>query len=95
MTREVCPCCNRPLPFKRSEPTARELDVLNAWWGTKNLRIAAEQCGLTYQRAKNLMARCRSRSGVRSNDELLVIHLDALRSRLAAGTSQNIDRSAA
>lgn len=92
---ERCPTCGRPLVEKRTEPTDRELDVLAAWWGTDNLRMAAQQCGISYQRAKNLLARCRIRSGAKTNAELLVQHMDKLRSHLPVAGSQNIDRSEA
>lgn len=95
MTREVCPTCLRPLPFKRSEPTTRELDVLAAWWRTQNVKLAADEVGLTYQRVKNILARCRIRSGVKTNDELLIIHLDALRSRMGVGLPQTASHSEA
>jgi hypothetical protein len=89
---EVCPTCGRPLPQKGSDPTARELDVLAAWWRTKSVKKAAVQVGVGEQRAKNLLARCRSRSGVKTNADLLHVHLEALQARMENGTSHNIPR---
>ena len=94
--RQICPACRRPLPLQRSEPTSRELDVIFAWWVSKSVRQAAADVGLTYQRAKNILASCRLRSGVRSNDELVHLHLELLRSRMGVALPQitNVEEAA-
>jgi len=92
---DYCPTCRQPLPVQKSLPTDRELDVLAAWWMTGSVRQAAEMVGVGEQRAKNLLARCRFRSGVHSNEALLSIHMEALRSRVALGRSHNLQREEA
>lgn len=91
---ELCPTCGQPMPIQ-GKATERELDVLFAWWQTGSVRLAALQVGLGEQRAKNLLAACRNRSRVHSNEALLMVHLDSLRSRVTAATSQNSNRRAA
>lgn len=92
---ERCPTCGQSLPFAQAKATERELDLLAAWWGTKNVRKAAIEAGVGYQRAKNMLARCRIRSGVSSNEALLLAHMDELRSRLVASTSHKSRQAAA
>ena len=79
----------------QGKATERELDVLFAWWQTGSVTAAAKQVGIGQQRAKNLLAACRSRSRVRSNEALLMVHMDALRSRVAQATSHNLGKAEA
>jgi hypothetical protein len=90
----ICPSCGQPIP-RSGEATERELDVLFAWWLTGSVTAAAEMAGVGEQRAKNLLARCRSRSGVHSNEALLMVQLDALRSRIVGSASHNVRGSEA
>ena len=88
MSRDVCPSCGQPIP-RGSYVTPRELDLLVAWWLTGSVRQAAERVDMAEQTAKNILARARNRNGVRSNELLLAVHLDSVRSALAEGASHN------
>ena len=78
----ACPTCQRPYPLVDSyRPlTEREIDVLSAWWHYRSVKLAAVLIGVGEQRAKNLLARARQRSGVQTNGELAVMHLRDIRS---------------
>lgn len=78
----ACPTCLRPYPLEAPRSvilTDRELDALSAWFHYRNVKLAAVLIGVGEQRAKNLLARARARSGVRSNDELVTMHLGVIR----------------
>ncbi len=95
MSREVCPRCHQVIPGEPAHLTARELDVLVAWWLTGSVTKAAERAGLGEQRAKNLLAQARLRNQVRSNDQLFAMFSDSVRSRLEELVSQNNRQAAA
>ena len=81
MTRPVpdlCPHCGQPLPSGNDRLTARELDVLTAWWMEGGVKKAAARLGIGEQRAKNLLARARIRNRARTNEDLLARHFDAV-----------------
>jgi hypothetical protein len=79
VTRELCPTCRQPLPAITEELTPRELELLVAWWTLGSVTQAARAIGVTEQRAKNMLARARIRSGVDTNDQLLARHMDEVR----------------
>ena len=89
-----CPTCGH----RRRESgrlTARELDVLAAWWMVGTVKGAADMIGVGQQRAKNLMARARIRNGTRTNNDLLEMHYAAVRSWAADRMQHNVNREAA
>lgn len=78
----------------RPSLTPRELDVLSAWWHYRSVQLAAKLIGVGEQRAKNLLARARQRSGVQTNEELVVEHLASIRS-VRELVSHNVRRAEA
>lgn len=89
-----CPMCGQEIPGAVPPLTPRELEVLMHWWLTGSVKEAAHAAGVGEQRAKNMMARARIRSGVHTNDQLLAVHMDAVRSLVQLQVSQNIDQHA-
>ena len=78
----ACPTCFRPYPLEAPRTvtlTAREIDALSAWWHYRNVKLAAVLIGVGEQRAKNLLAAARQRSGVHSNEELVAMHVGSIR----------------
>ena len=90
--RELCPTCLQPLPNAPRGLTARELELVMAWWTTGSVSQAAIEVGVSQQRAKNMLAAARLRNGVKTNDQLLALNLDAIRSAVKEITSHNTDR---
>ena len=89
-----CPTCGH----RRRDAgrlTARELDVLAAWWMVGTVRGAADMIGVGHQRAKNLLAHARIRNRVPSNEELLEMHFVAVRSWAAERMQHKSGREAA
>lgn len=89
-----CPTCGH----RRQEGgrlTAKELEVLGAWWMVGSVKGAAEMAHVGQQRAKNLLSRARIRNRARSNDELLEMHFPAVRSWAADRMQHNVRREAA
>lgn len=91
---ERCPTCGHELRGS-GRLTARELDVLAAWWMTGSVKAAAHQAGIGEQRAKNLLMRARIRNGVSTNDELLTMHFVAVRSLVSERMQHNVSRAVA
>ena len=60
--------------------TARELDVLSAWWLTGSVKAAASLLAMPEQSAKNHLHLARVRSGAASNVLLVQRYLFDLRS---------------
>jgi hypothetical protein len=82
---DTCPTCQRPYPLEAPQYrplTEREVDMLSAWFHYRSVKLAAVLIGVKEQRAKNLLARARQRSGVRTNGELAATHLEAIRPKL-------------
>jgi hypothetical protein len=90
--RDLCPTCLQPLPNAPRGLTARELEVVMAWWTTGSVSQAAVQVGVSQQRAKNMLAAARIRNGVKTNDQLLALNLDSIRTAVKELTSHNEDR---
>lgn len=91
----TCPCCHQLILDTPATLTPRELDLLTAWWRLKSVKKAAVAIGVGEQRAKNMLANARNRSHVKSNADLLRLHLDALAAKVEVVVSQTSDRSAA
>lgn len=90
-----CPTCQRPWPLEAPQHrplTERELDVLSAWHHYRSVQLAARLVGVGEQRAKNLLASARRRSGVDTNAQLVVMHLGLLRSVEDLARSHNTGR---
>lgn len=90
----ACPTCQRPYPLEapQSRPlTDRELDALSAWWHYRSVQLAATLIGVGEQRAKNLLASARSKSGAATNLEAGTVQLGRLRSVLDLA-SHNLQR---
>ena len=93
----ACPTCQRPWPLEAPQYrplTERELDVLSAWWHYRSVQLAAKLIGVGEQRAKNLLARARARSAVRTNTELVTMHLSQIRPVSTLIESHNTSRTA-
>jgi hypothetical protein len=91
----ACPTCQRPWPLEAPSTrplTERELDAVSAWWHFRSVKLAARLIGVKEQRAKNLLASARSRSGVHTNAELVGMYLGDLRSREDLIGSHNVSR---
>lgn len=89
----ACPTCLRPWPLEASQfrpLTARELDVLSAWFHYRSVKMAAKLVGLGEQNAKNKLARARQKSGVGSNEDLAAMHLGLLRTPVQLMRSHNV-----
>ena len=84
-----CPTCGHVLSTSSAALTKRELDVLVSWWMVGWVKEAARREGISEQRAKNLLARARIRSGVSTNQELLEHHFAAVRSAAADRMQHN------
>lgn len=94
----ACPTCQRPWSAEAtSKPslTSRELDALSAWWHTNSVQQAAVLIGVTEQRAKNLLANARVRSGASSNGELVSLYLGQIRTMATLIASHNARRGEA
>lgn len=91
--RELCALCGQELPGATRSLTPRELEVLTQWWMTGSVKRAAAQAGVGEQRAKNMLARARIRSGVQTNAQLLAAHMDEVRSLVQSKVSQNMSGS--
>lgn len=91
---ERCPTCGHR-PKKGAHVTPRELDLLAAWWLIGTVKGAAGRVGMGEQRAKNLLRTARIRNRASTNDDLLEMHFQAVRSLVADTTSHNIGGSAA
>ena len=91
---ERCPMCGH-LPKQGGHLTPRELDVLSAWWLVGTVKGAARRVGMGEQRAKNLLRAARIRNRASTNDELLEMHFQAVRSGVASATQHNIGGSEA
>ena len=91
--RPTCALCGQELPDATRPLTPRQLEVLTQWWMTGSVKRAAEKAGVGEQRAKNMLARARIRSRVKTNGELLAAHMDEVRSLLQSKMSQNISRA--
>lgn len=79
----ACPTCQRPYPLEAPQYrplTEREIDVMSAWWHLRNVKLAAVLVGVGEQRAKNLLASARDKSGASTNLELATLHLGLIRS---------------
>ena len=89
----ACPTCQRPYPLVDGyRPlTEREIDVMSAWWHYRSVQLAAKLIGVGEQRAKNLLASARAKSGASTNLELCTLHLGLIRSVLDLG-SHNVQR---
>jgi hypothetical protein len=87
--RDLCPTCLQPLPNAPRGLTARELEVVMAWWTTGSVSQAAIEVGVSQQRAKNMLAAARIRNGVKTNDQLLALNLDSIRTAVKELTSHN------
>ncbi len=88
----ACPTCQRPYPLEApsfNPLTEREVDMLSAWYHYRSVKLAAVLIGVTEQRAKNLLARARSRSGVHSNGELVGMYLGLIHSKADLVGSHN------
>ncbi len=94
MIGDLCPHCGQQLPSSGGYLTARELDVLTAWWMTDSVKGAAQMVGVGEQRAKNLLSRARIRNAVSSNGELLALHFGAVRTKATKVMQQNMRRVA-
>ena len=88
-----CPTCGQPRPESLRPLTPRELEVLTQWWMTGSVKKAAQAVGVGEQRAKNMLARARMRSRVRTNDELLSAHMDAVRSLVQERMQHNFSQA--
>jgi hypothetical protein len=89
----VCETCQRPWPLEAPSIrplTSRELDALSAWWAMRSVKLAARLIGVKEQRAKNLLAAARARSGVHTNSELAGMYLGELRSKEDLITSHKV-----
>lgn len=87
----TCPMCGQPVKVPQPDHlTDRELDVLSAWWHFGTVRRAAIVVRVGEQRAKNLLYRARQRNQAHSNDELVTMYLDRLRSRRQLLMSHNV-----
>lgn len=87
-----CPTCQRPWPLEAPSTrplTARELDALSAWYHYRSVKLAGVLIGVSEQRAKNLLASARRRSGAVSNGELVGLHLGLIRSKADLIASHN------
>ncbi len=89
-----CPTCGH-LISTGGRLTARELDVLAAWWMVGTVKGAAAQAKVGEQRAKNLLRSARIRNGASTNDELLVMHFVSVRSLVSERMSHNNGGAAA
>jgi biotin synthase-related radical SAM superfamily protein len=89
----ACPTCQRPYPLVDTyRPlTDRELDALSAWWHYRSVQLAAKLIGVGEQRAKNLLASVRAKSGASTNLEAATLQLGQLRSVLNLA-SHNVQR---
>lgn len=79
----TCPTCQRPWPLVDNyRPlTEREIDMLSAWWHYRSVKLAAVLIGVAEQRAKNLLASARAKSGAPTNLELATLHVGLIRSK--------------
>jgi DNA-directed RNA polymerase subunit RPC12/RpoP len=91
---ERCPTCGHR-SLLAGKITARELDVLAAWWMVGTVKGAAHSVGVGEQRAKNLLAAARIRNKASSNDELLEMHFAAVRSLVSSRMQHNVGGSVA
>lgn len=87
---EYCDKCGQPLPQPAKRLTPGELDALSAWWHTGSAKAAAHLLDVAEQTVKNQLYSARVRHGVHRTADLVVSHLERLRSLDDLITSHNL-----
>jgi hypothetical protein len=77
---EYCDKCGQMLPKPAKRLTPAELDALSAWFHAGSAKAAAHLLGVIEQTVKNQLYRARVRHDVHHTADLLVVHLEELRS---------------
>jgi hypothetical protein len=77
---EYCDKCGQMLPKPAKRLTPGELDALSAWYHVGSTKGAARLLGVIEQTVKNQLYTARVRHDVHRTVDLLVAHLDELRS---------------
>jgi DNA-binding CsgD family transcriptional regulator len=75
--------------------TARELDVLSAWWLLHSTRAVARFFALSEQTVKNHLMNARIRNGVHSSAALAQLFMGDLRTMEELLASHNVGRKEA